>query len=697
MGGAVIQHQTNWATLAISVALSGTSAGCFKPATFLKQSGVEVHSLRAGLMPADAEHQGQTKVTAVVSASSTNAQTLSTSMAQGSASVSFPPGSLAIDSEVTIEQGVLVANAVTAAQLGLGSTSSLQVGVPVAITSSTSQDAVTPFTVSLSLPSGSSLALADQYLNLLIVYKATLRGESKTVVGTIPRNKLTIVDGKVQFSASYFGNYQTVITGSTVQAVAQVTVPAGVISLSAASSLPAIAITARVPFAVTQGSTVRLTGKNFRSSMVLAYGSKPVSQLTVASDVSASFVVPAGAQLGLTTLAAEQDGASQSISLLYAGSSSDLPVITLPPASVCSGTKYYDANGQTQSGTRSCTQPDLSSLTAANILSGVTINGVTGTATASPANCSSDGATACVATSSYAAAATSGLASKVLAGSSVAGVAGNVTMPSVANVRVSNGAYGVGGTSITPTLADCSADGQQSCYATGVFKAANVTGVSTWDLASGVTLAGVAGTYKKNCRDKITSSAFNYDGSAGSLTNASFTAGTTLDYWDTTNDHAGFGAQRVAAWSTTTDCDATVWSDATTTDAGATTVPCGAGTSANCQFKDNLSGLVVSKPLGGSNWSAAVIACNNSTIGGFSAGTWRLPTHKEVMTLHIHGIVSQVNSYFMTLATMQSASGYWSSTTDTELGNTYAIVNYLANGGSSNMTKATTSNAFCVR
>ncbi len=855
----------SWAayTRACSLLLvSSTCLSCFKSGPFLGQVGEDARSQRSQTALAAGTSTAPETATAAVSSQSTTTQTLSASLdstdagAGGGAavSVSFPPGSLAIDTTVTIEKGVQVANAVTSTQLGLGDAATLQLGVPVAITASAGQDAVKAFTVALSLPSGSGLALADQYANLLVVYKATLRNEGITVVGTIPRDKLTLIDGKVQFETNYFGAYQTVITAAPVTAVAQVTVPPSVISLSASTALPALAITSRTPFATKQGSTVQLTGKNFRPSMVLAFGGKPVRNLAVASDVSASFVVPDGAAVGLTLLTAEQDGTSQSVALAYAGTAGDLPFITLPATSVCDGTKFYDANGQIQTGSRNCAQPDLSLLTAANIRSGVTINGVTGTAAApaAAANCASDGATGCLATaaypaaaatglaakvvsgqtvagipgtaaaspsmcaadgdinclasSSYKAAATAGLAAKVLTGQTVAGVSGtaipapssctsdgataaypatllsglaskvlssnvvagisgNVTLPSASSVltgtnfgaagtafsgtltlpvaskvRVSNGSFGIGGNGTSPSLLDCTSDGQtgcvtvvafpaaslagfnatqiqngttvagisgtlpsctsdgqQNCLTSAVFKAANVTGITSWDIRTGQTLGGISGSLKVNCRDKVTTSRFNHDSAVSSLTNTATTSGTAFDFWDTTNDYLGYGTSRVSAWSPATDCDAGGWSDVTTNNAGSSTVTC-ASSPTNCQFKDNNSGLIVSKMLGTTySWSAAMNACYNSSVGSFSSGTWRLPTHKEILTLYTHGIVSIGNSSFFTQAQLQNATGFWSATTDAEIGGAYAILAYLASGGSSNVTKATTANAFCVR
>jgi len=223
-------------------------------------------------------------------------------------------------------------------------------------------------------------------------------------------------------------------------------------------------------------------------------------------------------------------------------------MVTLPDK-ICADDKFYDEAGSLRTGTKDCAAVSLPS-------------------------CSQDGAVGCVAVASFTAAATSGIANKVMSGSTVAGIAGNVTLPTAANVRVANGAFGVSGTSITPSLSDCAtdgslgcvtgvgypsarlasftagnvqsgttiagvagsgtiassctADGQQGCAVSGVFKAANVTGISTWDLRAGQTLGGITGALKTNCRNAV-STTFNYDGAVGSLPNTAQSGGTAYD------------------------------------------------------------------------------------------------------------------------------------------------------------------------
>jgi hypothetical protein len=158
---------------------------------------------------------------------------------------------------------------------------------------------------------------------------------------------------------------------------------------------------------------------------------------------------------------------------------------------------------------------------APKIVAGFKVAGVDGTATAEYHNdCSADGTVGCVTTALYKSADTTGLASKVLSGQSVAGTSGNITLPTaghvlsgisfgvsgnsvlgtltlptVANVRVSNGTYGVAGTGSTPTLADCSTNYALGCVTTGSYRSADFTNITAGNIKNGITLAGVAGSY----------------------------------------------------------------------------------------------------------------------------------------------------------------------------------------------------------
>ena len=109
---------------------------------------------------------------------------------------------------------------------------------------------------------------------------------------------------------------------------------------------------------------------------------------------------------------------------------------------------------------------------AAKIVTGQTLAGISGAATAAPANCAADGATNCVAVALFpaidkATKLSVGNAGKIHASLTIAGVVG--------------------------TLADCTADGGTNCLAVSGFPAANATAAAA-KILTGQTLAGISGS-----------------------------------------------------------------------------------------------------------------------------------------------------------------------------------------------------------
>ena len=279
---------------------------------------------------------------------------------------------------------------------------------------------------------------------------------------------------------------------------------------------------------------------------------------------------------------------SQTISLLYAPGATSYPVITLPPAEVCSGQSYYDMNGALQAGSKNCA---------------------------------------------------------------------------------------------APAVTYCTVDGQPNCMVSGVFTAFNVSGFSPWDLRAGRSIAGVAGALKVNCRNGTATS-----GGVG----------------DTIDDYNGFAGPRVTTWPSGTFCDGSNWQDLTTPDGGMSFTSC-ASSSANCQYKDLISNLVVTKTFtSASTWTGARTACNDATYGDFAVGTWRLPTQKELLSLYEHGIVAKNSSEFIPLASMQAPmpsmqAPIWSSSSTTGTGGVSAWAVVLANGKAEPNSKTSSLSFICVK
>ncbi len=298
-------------------------------------------------------------------------------------------------------------------------------------------------------------------------------------------------------------------------------------------------LTSLKPIAAKPGDIVTLTGSGFNSTVknqvriTKANGDSVTAPVAVTNEQSANFIMPDGAGLGLTSLTLEAYGKQKSTPLSFVADldTNGLPILIIDQSEICSSVQYIDKNGDTQTGTRNCagTSADLSNLTAANIKSGVVINGVTGTMTPSPGNCSSDGATGCVTTASFKSAnMTNATVSNIKSGVTIAGVTGQYpsatyTLDSAtetttddldsatfyAKVKSAAGfeywnAAGVRQTGNGDADIDAAnIKDQVSIFSTVGTYTGSGGSVNAWDLRAGVTVGAVTGKLKVNCRNRV--------------------------------------------------------------------------------------------------------------------------------------------------------------------------------------------------
>ncbi len=200
-------------------------------------------------------------------------------------------------------------------------------------------------------------------------------------------------------------------------------------------------------------------------------------------------------------------------------------------------------------------------------------------------------------------------------------------------------------------------------------------------------MSGVTGKLKVNCRNAVRLTG------TGSFDNSTSPAAAGSDIWDTIDDYYGlpastdfpstwFVAENYCGGVEAAAGDDNVWKDVTTTN-GTTASTC-AGTSANCTMKDKISGLSWSKSnrtMAGANtlvtWQAAVTYCNASTYNGQTAGSWRLPTQKELLNAYEHGISSAASANWMSLVNMRDS--FWSASSRSDIPD-YKWFVLLANG-----------------
>ncbi len=493
--------------------------------------------------------QSQVSGTTVAKINSQSAETQEVAVPNDSdvsgTKVGFPPGSLSIDTVISIQESTPVATATTTAELGIQATvTSASKAVSVQPTSSQT-DPIQPFTVTLSLPgsglSEESLNLADG--NIFVVYRVYSYTEGKTLVGVIPSQDIEKGDRFIRFYTRYFGAFQAAYSTVPVTKAQSVTSTIPVQTKKEVQNLPPLTVTGRSPVVVPRGGKVIISGQNFRPTLAIALGGKTVGELKVMSDSQASFVVPADVGFGLNSMELVQDGTAQTISIFYKGDKSDFPIMTEVPENVCSGSKYYDQTGALKVGTKSCQSapaaascsktgetnclastafPAVASteLAAGNIKKGASIGGVTGIYPSSEAplatnttvaDLTSFGPTSPVGTYEFFDSAGNVYPANILDGGTITPstvsqslsatgslyrgvtVSGNADLLA-SNIKSGVNLFGVSG-SLTPAPANCSTNNASGCVTTATYKSADWTNLTAANIKNGVSVAGLTGTY----------------------------------------------------------------------------------------------------------------------------------------------------------------------------------------------------------
>ncbi len=465
--------------------------------------------------------------------------------------LSIPPDLANLAGQLRIEEGAAVATQTVAAALNIGEGGLTQSGPSVNISAQSKVDASQIGRLEISIPftEAASLALASTYL--VVVYQV-IDADGKVLVGVIPPADFKADAGLVKFKLLGFGNYQAVRVATEIKESIKVqTEETKIVTKQEQAALPPLTVAGINPIIVYKGGKVSISGSNFRSGIKLAYLGRPLTQVNIQSDQVLTVVIDEAPRRGRGMLYLAQDGIERSMSLAYAGTSSDFPLMTLEPADVCAGQKYYNANGDLLEGSKVCTA-----------------------APATVKNCSSSGEVDCLANASFKAADVNGLAAKVLSGHSVAGVDGSVTLPPVNKVlsgtsfgaagaltgtltlpsagKVLTGTnYGVGGTATTGTLnlpdpsnvktgsgAYGDADAQLTPSYTPDFPSlANVRSSDTVDGTSGA-LADCTAANQSGCVATVNYKTMNLSsaGTATGLTSSNFqttiASASSFEFWD---------------------------------------------------------------------------------------------------------------------------------------------------------------------
>ena len=136
-------------------------------------------------------------------------------------SVVFPPGTLSLDAEITVQVGSSIANASTIDSIGLGDDAETTAeGPSVYVLPSEEIDPVVPFQLSIPVPSYYYL-LSDNLVVFYQIIKYAKNGEIS--LGVIPTSQLSKNGDYVMFNASFFGIYQPARITIAVEQTKEVT------------------------------------------------------------------------------------------------------------------------------------------------------------------------------------------------------------------------------------------------------------------------------------------------------------------------------------------------------------------------------------------------------------------------------------------------------------------------------------------
>lgn len=228
-------------------------------------------------------------VTGTLSASATNAQLLE---GVAGSTVVFPPGSLSIDTTLTVEEGEALA--ASASELGLDSSGITAASPSVIVASSQSVDPLTPFTISLPL-SGAALALLqdDPYAKLVILHKRTEYSANQVVVGIMLRDAISIADGTVSFKTNHFGIFQAAYTSTVISE-----------DKSAVTTNPILnKKDATTPLTITYSATSPTSPSNVTTFAIRGTADNGADQVLLYSDASCTQQLASGTKIAFESAA----------------------------------------------------------------------------------------------------------------------------------------------------------------------------------------------------------------------------------------------------------------------------------------------------------------------------------------------------------------------------------------------------------
>ena len=121
------------------------------------------------------------------------------------ASITLPPGTLGIETEVSLEEGVTLPIEEIKEELGLSGDDFVASGPAVVISTTQTLEATNPFTI--AIPYNPAISLAESDTPYLVILYRTLRKDGSVRSGVIPNSKFAIKENTVELRGRYFGSY----------------------------------------------------------------------------------------------------------------------------------------------------------------------------------------------------------------------------------------------------------------------------------------------------------------------------------------------------------------------------------------------------------------------------------------------------------------------------------------------------------
>jgi len=192
--------------------------GCMPGPGFFTKSGSALTELQNVSVISSSVEDGATTGSFDSASNLAQSMTADAGSTIAGASIEILPGSLAISTDMTLEEGSdLSASIFNAMSLDNSIANS---GVAVAISNSNNSDMLVPMTLNIPLPQGSQLTAGNNKLVVLFQRYNATKGEMS--YGIIPNKDLLVKDGVIRMFTKYFGIYQSAYVENPIEEMTEV-------------------------------------------------------------------------------------------------------------------------------------------------------------------------------------------------------------------------------------------------------------------------------------------------------------------------------------------------------------------------------------------------------------------------------------------------------------------------------------------